>query len=273
MNLITKLPLMFDKKMCVDYAEMNKLIKIDDNVEAIMLFSKDFEGKTISLKEKKEIFLEIKKVTKPKLIYVLNDIISEEELSLINELNPDFVQVSVIEDSKLSSYGFEKYLIKVLKRIHTDVIFCLEDSFVNCHINYKLFVNLMRVNKNLYGVFDNTKDNYFIKKIHNLGKLKFYTSLNSYIESENKDYFSQLVIDYYYVFYEEILEYLCEINFGFINPILTNYLKFIEECLEDYPRGMAIKYLLNKQGFKSCYSKSPYYLLKGKEKEKLDFIF
>lgn len=273
MDLFIKIPVLFDKHNCVDYFEMERLLTFDENIKGIILFSKDFEGKTLSFLEKKEIFLKIKKMTKVNLIYAVNDILTDEEINLINELKPDYIILSLIKDNKLCSKGFEKYIIKTLKKLDVNVILHLDDSFENCKVSYKSFVNIARLNRKFLGIFDESKDNYFIKKLSNINDIQIFTTLDKYFEHDNKKIIKGIVNDYYLIFQKEIVQYFYESSYGFVNPVLINYLKFIEECISYYPRSMAIKYLLNKKGYQSTYSRLPYYVLKGEEKDKLDFIF
>ncbi len=273
MDLIINLPLLLNKEMHVDYHQMQKIIEFDETVKGVMLFSKENEGETFSLKEKIEIFSKIKNITSIPLIYVNNKLMIEEEINAINYMKPDYVLLSLVKDPKLSSKGFERYVFKIFKCLNSKVILYLDDSFENCKISYKTIVNIMRTKNNFYGIYDNTKDTYFLKKISSLDKIFLSTSLTKYIDYPIKKNLNGIVNDFYVVFQKEITQYFYESSFGFVNPVLINYLKFIDECINLYPRSMAIKYLLSKRGYTSCYSKIPYYTLKGDEKNKLDFIF
>ena len=73
------------------------------------------------------------------------------------------------------------------------------------------------------------------------------------------------------IFGSEIAEYFTDEQ-KFTNSILKDYLLFAENCIEDYPRAMAMKYLLSQNMKMPVFSRLPYYHLDGEEKNQLDFL-
>lgn len=273
LDLFIECPILLTKDKKVDYDETITLLKSFNSIYGILLFSKSLEGLTFSLNEREEIFINLRKIIDKKIIYEANSTLLEEETSLIKKIKPDFVMIPLYDDNKLSSRSFEKHLNIIMKKIKTPTIIHIEDSFAKCKISYISLINLLRINKYFYGILDDSKDAYFANKINYIDSLKIFKSFSNYINQKKEAKIDCLITDLYSVCKKEIEEYLYEKELGFINPVLISYLKLIEDCISYYPRGMAIKYLLNKQGYSSCYSKSPYYFLENEEKNKLDFIF
>ncbi len=273
MDLISSMPILLNKDKTVNYNEMQTIINSINDGKGIHLFSSSLEGQTFSLTEKEEIIQNIKQMTNLDIIYETNNYIDNDEIRLINKVKPNYLIIPLFLNSKVKSKGYEKYLNEILKEVKIPTLIKLDDRFENCKINYHSIVNLIRVNKFFYGIYDKSKDNYFSNKLNYLKSIKKYASFSKYLLSDNQNSIDAVITDLNIITKKEIDQFFYEKELGFINPILNEYLLFIEECISYYPRGMAIKYLLKKNGFKGYYSKSPYYSLNGEEKDKLDFIF
>lgn len=272
MDLISSLPILLDKNKKVNYEEMKVLID-SLNIKGIHLFSSLLEGQTFSLSDKEEIMKRIKQISKQKIYYETSNSIDNDEIKLINKIKPNYLIIPLFLDAKLKSKGFEKHVQDILKKVKTPTLIKLNDSFLNCKISYSTIVNLCRLNNFFYGIIDETKDNFFINKLNYLSSLKKYTSFSKYLLLQNKNNINAICTDLNLIIPKEIEQYFFERELGFVNPVLNEYLMFVDDCINYYPRGMALKYLLKKKGYKAYYSKLPYYLLKGEEKDKLDFIF
>ena len=70
-------------------------------------------------------------------------------------------------------------------------------------------------------------------------------------------------------FKNEIDEYYLELENHFVNPILKEYLEFVESIIDEYPRAMAIKYILARGSNIKMYSRLPYYSLNEHEHDDL----
>lgn len=272
MDLYINLPILLNKERKVDYQEIKSILNRCSDVDGLILFSSYFEGLTFTLKEKEEIYLNLKKMTSIPLIYDLNCVYQMQEIELVKKLNPAQIIFSLYEDSKISSKSFEKYLNYLIKKLKIPSILHIEDSFSKCKINYISLINLLRTNKYFNAIYYDSKDNNLFKKILYLNNLKIYRPLINFVKDAQVN-FQGVVSSSYVVFFQEINQFLYEYKHEFVNPILKSYLSLINDCLIFYPLGMAIKYLLSKNGYTSIYSKPPYYLLKNEEMNKLDLLF
>ncbi len=273
MNILINLPILLSKDFKVDYDEIKSLVN-KENSQGIYLFSSSLDGKLFSLKEKKDIVNNIKKITFKKIFYELSETVFEEEIALINNLKVDAVSINLFKDHFLKPKAFEKYVSHILKKIKFPAYLKIEDDHNNCMINYHNIVNIKRINKNFQGLILNTKDISFINKIKSINGLEIIYDFNCLFNDEIiSDDFKDVLSSSYIVFDKEIDQYLFEMNKGYINPMLKEYISFINEVITLYPLNLSLKYLLSKKGYKSVYSKEPYFNLTNEEKEKLDYIF
>ncbi len=257
----------------VDYKLMSILINKNNDLDGFILFSPIMEGNTFQIEEKAEIYKKIKSMTNKLLIYEVSSFLFEEEIHLIKKINPDAIMLTLIKEKKLSSKGHELYVINNMKKLGIPFYIHHENKMDGSYLSYQSIIRIRRILPTFKGVFEENNDYSFIRKLSSLEGFETYTTLINDLNNKDVLNVTGIISDLFLAFKKEIKEYYLELENHFINPLLKDYLEFVENVMNEYPRAMAIKYILSKGNDKKLYSRLPYYVLSKEEKYKLDYLF
>ena len=265
-------PLILNKDKNVDYDLVFKLLNKKIDVDGYVLFAPKMEGNLFNANEKKEIYTNLKRKCLLPLIYEVSSYLSDEEINNINIIKPDCLFLTLYKDKKISNKGHEKYIINNMKKINLPFYLHFEEGMESSYVDYQTIIRIKRILPTFKGIYEENKDYTLIKKLSNHEDIDVLTSLIIDLNKPNDIKLNGIVSDLFFTFNDDINEYYKEKEAHFINPLLKDYLIFVENVVDEYPRAMAIKYLLTKRSKIQSYSRLPYYNLNVEEREKLDYL-
>lgn len=266
-------PLILNKNKDVDYSKMKVVLDKNSDLDGLILFSPCMEGNTFSVSEKKDIYLKLKKLCNTKLIYEVSSSLLDEEINILKEIKPDAIMLTLLKEKKVKDIGHELYVINKMKRLNIPFFVHHERDMNGSFLTYKNIVKIKRILPTFLGIFEENPDYNLLRKVSNINNFDVYTTIINDL-SRPKDYkIEGIISDLYLSFKNEIDEYYLELENHFVNPILKEYLEFVESIIDEYPRAMAIKYILARGSNIKMYSRLPYYSLNEQEQEKLNYLF
>lgn len=269
MDKILEMPYLFNEFGKLDYKEMLLIINESKNVDCVCLSSYKKEGLLINKKTLRTLIKKIRANSTNKIMLEIKDINNESDINYFLSLDVDYYIIPLVIENNILISSYEQYLSNLLYKLKKKTYIKIVKQMNNYSFESKLFNQLKKYHDNFIGIIDEFNDYNFLAKLKDLNVI---LSLQGFLNKPYNLNIDGISSNLFFLFSKEIEAFLKEREFGFINPILKEYLNFIVNIVTLYPQDMAIKYLLSKNGFKSTYSLLPYFRIEGLIKEKLDFI-
>ena len=263
-QVINALVTPFDENGEIDYEEVKNLIVLgEENCnDAFVVGSTTGEGTSLSLKEKRELYIFCKENSKLKCIYALNSIClakAKEEYNYVKDLNIEYFLIVTPYYILPSQDGLLLYYKELAKLLFPSKIILYnvpKRSGVN--LSFYTIKKLIKTCPNIIGLKECSTDKNLIHLLKkNFPSFLVYLGNDDYI-FEGINAGADGVISVLSIVYgKEIQSIIKDYKYGIKAELLISYIKFISSIVFASSNPCGIKHLLEKRGEKSMNLRLP----------------
>ena len=263
----------------IDYEEVKKLLEMakENQNDALVIGSTTGEGSSLSMREKKELYLFCKEHCELPLLYALchNSLTHlKEELDYIQDLNIDGFLIVTPYYVNPPQNGLFLYFKTIAKQIDKPIILYNVPSRSKVTLQFNTIKKLIKSFPNIIGLKEASADFNLINLLKKtFPNFKVYTGDDHYLFECLKNHGDGIISVASIIYGKEYQQLITDYKCGFHNVVLDDYLKLVADLMSIEVNPIPIKALLERYNFKSMNLRLPLIKLSKEQREKFDMLF